>query len=218
MLKLRPSNAVVLALVTSFGALVASAQILNSERIEQTFGSFGIDVLYSDESLRVSSLYSEEGGARTTRTVAVVQYPALVDGAFTSEHQVILDGGSIGATFKEAGWEVVKINLSTQEMRQPDEITQLMSLDGRSPLATHFYQLDIRRQGERIPYAEIVEIHHPDYLTLDDLQRIYPLDVDTGRGDLLSVIPPTEVLLRRHLRLMYAGLSALERTNSSPSQ
>jgi hypothetical protein len=36
----------------------AGAQILNSERIEQTFGSYGIEVIASEGSLRLSNLYS----------------------------------------------------------------------------------------------------------------------------------------------------------------
>ena len=36
-------------------------ELLNSERIEQQFGSYGIDVLESDAEMRVSNLYSLSG-------------------------------------------------------------------------------------------------------------------------------------------------------------
>lgn len=218
MLKARRSQLLVLALVASFSALIASAQILNSERIEQTFGSFGIDVLYSDESLRVSNLYSEHGGQKITRTLAVVQYPAFVDPAFAAVHQQILDGGSIGATFQDAGWEVVKINLSVQAISQPDELTRSIGTDSATPIATHFYRLEIETAGKRFPYAEIVELHHPDYLTLEDLQRIYPLDADASRQDQPGDSSPSAEPRQRQRRLMSDGARVLAQRDSSLRQ
>jgi hypothetical protein len=55
-------------LLAAFGAAPITAQILNSERIEQTFGSYGIDVIASDALLRVSNLYSRHDGEKITRT------------------------------------------------------------------------------------------------------------------------------------------------------
>src|SRR5262245_42966767 len=43
----------------SSAAVPAAPELLNSERIEQKFGSYGIAVLRSDERLRVANLYSE---------------------------------------------------------------------------------------------------------------------------------------------------------------
>ena len=34
------------------------SSILNSERIQMKFGSYGLDILYSDHDIRVSYLYS----------------------------------------------------------------------------------------------------------------------------------------------------------------
>ena len=46
-------------------------ELLNSERIAQRFGSYGIEVLESDGRVRVSNLYSNEQGGRICRTFAV---------------------------------------------------------------------------------------------------------------------------------------------------
>ena len=35
------------------------------------------------------------------------------------------------------------------------------------------YVLDVSKAGRSIEYALLVEIHHPDYLTLADLRTIY---------------------------------------------
>ena len=47
---------------------------LNSERIRQNFGSYGVDVLSNENKRRISSLYSIDGDEKTTRTYAVVDF------------------------------------------------------------------------------------------------------------------------------------------------
>ena len=173
MLKRLRSCAIGVLLLELALAASASAQILNSERIEQTFGSYGIDVLYSDEVLRLSNLYSELGDQKVMRTLAIVAYPEIVDEAFATEHQEILQGGSIGATFTAAGWEVVKTNLLFSEFRRGADLAELMGGEPAGWLATHAYRLDIVRPGERYRYATIIEVHHPDYLNVEQLQAIY---------------------------------------------
>lgn len=189
-----------LFLVGAFAVSVASAQILNSERIEQTFGSYGISVLYSDEMLRLSNLYSEHEGEMVTRTLAVVEYPEISNVAFAAEHQVITSGGSIGSTFTEAGWEVIKRNLSIFEFSAPEEFSGPMGVDASAKIATHFYQLDIEKNGQRYAYASIVEMHHPDYLSKADLSSIYPIDI----------VPDSRQSLRRHLQLIESGFGILQ--------
>lgn len=61
-----------------FGTAVQAREpvsaLLNSERIAQRYGSYGIEVLASDCGLRVSDLYSGEQTDRVTRTLAVVRF------------------------------------------------------------------------------------------------------------------------------------------------
>jgi len=165
-------NLALALLIISFGASSGHSQILNSERIEQTFGSYGIEVLYSDDALRVSSLYSEDHGRRVTRTLAIVAYPVRVPRALVTEHEAILQGGSIGATFQAAGWAVSKTSHSYFTSSAAD-LAALMGMDEQTLLATHGYRLSVSKAGVSYDYAWIIETHHPDYLQERDLVEIY---------------------------------------------
>ena len=55
-------------LAVALHACTTEPELLNSERIAQTFGSYGIDVLQADGALRRSNLYSVSDGLRTCRT------------------------------------------------------------------------------------------------------------------------------------------------------
>jgi hypothetical protein len=146
---------------------------LNSERIEQRFGSYGIDVLSSDARLRVSELYSLAGDHKVCRTFAVVLYPGQVDPRFADEHAAILAGGSIGAVFKQHGWNVEKRNLYFGTLAPTERIAELMDDDSGRRLAVHVYGLYVGKGETSLPYATIAEVHHPDYLTLARVREIY---------------------------------------------
>ena len=155
--------------------------LLNSERIEARFGSYGIEVLASDARERVSSLYSEANGERTCRTFAVVRYPAAIEPALAREHDEIVRGGSIGAVFAAHGWQVVKTNLRYFGIEATERLARLMRVGRGTRLAAHAYELDVAKDGRTFQYALLVEIHHPDYLRRDDLISIYGPADSTGR-------------------------------------
>ena len=148
-------------------------ELLNSERIEQRFGSYGIDVLAQSDTVRVSSLFSRHEGRRVTRTFAVVLYPGDVDARLAGAHETILDGGSIGAVFTARGWSVGKRHRFFGLLDSTVRVERMMGGIAPTPLAVHVYVLDVARSGTRLEYATIVEVHHPDYLALDELQAIY---------------------------------------------
>jgi hypothetical protein len=52
-------------------------------------------------------------------------------------------------------------------------LASLMQVAAGTPLAAHVYALDVAKAGRMLEYAALVEIHHPDYLTSDDLLEIY---------------------------------------------
>jgi hypothetical protein len=156
-------------------------ELLNSERIAQRFGSYGIDVLESDGRVRVSNLYSEHSGERICRTFAVVRYADTIAPAIAGEHAEIVAGGSIGAVFTSHGWRVEKKNLRYFAMDAPARVAALMHVAKGTRLAAHAYALDVVREGQSFAYALLVEIHHPDYLRLDDLQAIYGPADSAGR-------------------------------------
>jgi hypothetical protein len=171
----------VLAAVLS--ACATESVILNSERIEQRFGNYGIEVLASEAGLRRSNLFSYDGDTATCRTYAVVQFVEQLDDSYYDAHARVMAGDSIGATFKEDGWDINKRTIYVGNIRLPDspsEIRGLMRLTGAHDLALHVYQLVLVRQDIELEYATIMEAHHPEYLVKKDLETIFDDNHDTS--------------------------------------
>jgi len=199
---MRPSYRFGLVLLLALAGSSAVVQILNSERIEQTFGSYGIDVVFSDEELRISNLYSLHAGRKVTRTLAFVGYPESIDPAIAGLHQTIVAGGSIGATFQAAGWEVVKTGHSYFRVGLPPAVVEAMDIDGPGPVAAHYYQLEVANGPERFDYALIIEMHHPDYLDEPALAAIY------GPEQVVGMLESARLLFTRGMqRFTDAGLT-----------
>jgi hypothetical protein len=166
------------------GAQPPNRELLNSERIQQAFGSYGVEVLQNGDRTRVTNLYSTDAGSKTCRTFAVVRFPAAMDAAVTGEHAAIRNGGSIGATFAANGWRVLKTHLAFREIEATPRLANLMHVTVGARLAEHAYVLDVTKDGKNVEYAALVEIHHPEYLKLADLQRIYGA-IDTANRQAL---------------------------------
>ena len=170
-----PARHSIVALLVLFAGCIAQPAQLNSERIEQRFGSYGVEILEQTPNLRRSSLYSVESKDEVCRTYAVVQFrdaPAEI----RTIHEAVLAGQSIGASFKAAGWSVAKrtLYIGTVFVGADDRgILQLMHLAEPQDLAMHVYRLDLHKSGREIHYATIVEVHHPAYLDVGALRRIY---------------------------------------------
>jgi len=150
--------------------------LLNSERIRQEFGSYGIEVVEQDDRLRVSNLYSLDSGVQTMRTLAVVIFPAAIPLPLQKVHGEITGGHSIGETLRESGWKVEKLNLYFGELAPEagfDGVYAAMGDIAAAALAVHIYQLFVSRDGSRYLYATIAEVHHPNYQGLADLQSNY---------------------------------------------
>ena len=170
------------ALTAFLTACASEAVLLNSERIEQRFGNYGIELLESEDGLRRSNLYSRSGNLATCRTYALVEFVEPLDDRYADTHATVLAGGSIGATARERGWDVHKLTAYIGELRLPDgptEIGRLMGLRGGEDLAVHVYRLVLAQDDDALPYATIVEVHHPDYLDLTDVRSLF-LDEDEG--------------------------------------
>lgn len=169
---------------------------MNSERIARTFGSYGVDVLESSDTGRVSSLYSGGGEQKITRTFAVVTYNGRVRRAFEDEHARILAGESIGAVFKSAGWQIEKLPIFIGEMEIPAKygrLSALMRIELPAFLATHVYEFVVRKDERSYDYATIVELHHPDYLSAIDLRAIYGEIIfdDSARSSIDDYVDPS---------------------------
>jgi hypothetical protein len=159
-----------------------SAPMLNSERIKAKFGSYGIKVLESKTpNVRLSDLYSTHGTIQTCRTFAITVFEQSMNDQLKEAHKLIVEKGqSIGSTFKDLGWTVTKENLNIGTTEPTEQITKLMNLDKSAPLAVHVYRLLVSKgEFNKLPYAIITEIHHPDYLSVSDLHRIYESAADS---------------------------------------
>lgn len=156
-------------------SLFANA-LTSHERIEQRFGSYGVDVIESDGRRRVSSLYSLTDGEKVCRTYATVHFAMSIDPAFAAEHARVIKGQSIAAVFKSAGWAIGKRHKHLGETSltgSNNPVLRLMKIRNPQQLATHSYVFEIARNHQSFEYAEITELHHPDYLTAAGLIDIY---------------------------------------------
>jgi hypothetical protein len=182
-----------IAAVAIAGALAAAGQQagrepLNSERIAARFGSYGIEVLGTTGGTRVSNLYSSTPAGPVCRTFAIVRYPNDIAPELAAPHAAILAGGSMGATLLAAGWQVQKRHLYFGHVAATAKVAALMQVTPGTALAEHAYVLDVAKDGRVLPYAALVEIHHPDYLGESDLTAIYGMPDSTGREALLATL------------------------------
>jgi len=168
-----------------------SRPLRNSDRIQIKYGSYNIDIIENDTKIRVSNLYSTDKGVKTNRTFAVVAFPRLIEAAFANEHEAIINGQSIGVVFEQNGWEIQKHHLYFGEIEMPPEHYSKHSLFsdiGTGQPAIHIYSLVVAKDNSEFEYAAIAEVHHPDFLQLEDLQAIY------GQGSSSKLAPDESVL------------------------
>jgi hypothetical protein len=169
-------------LAAALSACALEPELLNSERIVQRFDNYGIEILEQREDLRRSNLYSSENDIRTCRTYAVVAFGELSDVSSSDAHQEVLAGGSIGTTFKESGWTILKdtVHIGSISFANRDHVVmQIMRLTDIQDLAMHVYRLILEREDESAQYATIVEVHHPDYLSENELHELYGQEMAT---------------------------------------
>ncbi|MEX0976444.1 MAG: hypothetical protein WDZ50_05045 [Woeseia sp.] len=169
--------------ILAVAACSTTEPLLNSERIEKKFGTFGIDLIASDSRKRIANLYSMEGGRRVCRTWATVQFPDVIDSRVTSEHVRILGGQPMGAVFKANGWQISKRNLqigSRPLTPLDNEMVQMMQIPKSAKIAYHTYVFSVSKDGHALDYAVITETHHPDYLSRTDLEEIYGTVAETA--------------------------------------
>jgi hypothetical protein len=142
---------------------------LNSDRIRERFGNYGVEIIRADSSTRITNLYSESDGNRICRTLAMVRFRTPVPDVLRREHDAITAGGSIGEVFRNAGWIISKTNLTRAVIDQSwvdIDIAALMNVDPAESLASAVYEFTVRRGEHVYTYATITEIYHPDFISL----------------------------------------------------
>ena len=157
------------------------SELGNSDRIRLKFGNYGIEIVENGVRIRVSNLFSSANGVRTNRTFAVVMYPNVIEPAFAGEHEAIINGQSIGIVFKEHGWMIEKHHQYIGELDVRSGLSAVHSVFGdigEVRPVIHVYSLLIKKNNTQFHYASIAEVHHPDYLGLEDLKTIYGKEFD----------------------------------------
>lgn len=173
-------------IAAALSACALEPESLNSERIKERFGSYGIEVLSHESGIRRSSLYSIDADSKICRTYAVVRFVDESTPRVAAAHADILAGRSIGATFKSTGWHIGKVTLHVGSISLDDsehEIGDLMQINGAAELGVHAYQLVLEKNSQTIDYATIVETYHPDYLSLPELEKLYGDSIETQLND-----------------------------------
>ncbi len=183
---MRSSRVSPVVIAAALSACALEPESLNSERIEERFGSYGIEVLSHESGIRRSSLYSLDNEVKTCRTYAVVRFVDESTPRVAAAHANILAGGSIGATFKSSGWHIGKITLSVGSISLDESdhaISKLMHIEDSAKLGVHIYQLVLEKDSQTINYATIIETHHPDYMSLPELEKLYADGVEDELDD-----------------------------------
>ena len=157
-------------------ACATSGVPLNSDLIERRYGSYGVEIRDADAERRVASLYSGPADQPTTRTYAITEFLDPDLAAYRRQHEKIVRGGSIGSTFRAAGYDIRKQSLFIGELEAPPEYTTLaglMKVDFPEMLAVHQYLFVVSKDDNTWSYARITEVHHPDFLSAPELQAMY---------------------------------------------
>ncbi len=183
---MRSSRVSPVVIAAALSACALEPESLNSERIKERFGSYGIEVLSHESGVRRSSLYSIDADTKVCRTYAVVRFVDESTPRVAEAHADILAGRSIGATFKSSGWHIGKVTLHVGNISLDGSdhvIGDLMQINGPAELGVHAYQLVLEKDSQTIDYATIVETHHPDYLSLPELEKLYGNSIETRLND-----------------------------------
>lgn len=187
-----------LVLAAALSACSLQPEVLNSERIKNRFGNYGVEIIDQDDETRRSSLYSTSAGTRTCRTYAVVKFAGGNASDISDVHEKVVGGASIGSTFKSDGWEIRKETIYVDEVALPGAhhpIADLMHVDSTTRLAVHAYHLHIGKGSTSLHYATIVETHHPAYLDKSELLELYPPSMQADAETILDI---RQLVLEQH--------------------
>ena len=184
---------------------------MNSQRIHKKFGSYGVDVLTANESMRISSLFSVHNDQHVTRTLAVVSFVQPMPKLLRAMHKQIVTGDSIGATYRAHDWMIDKPLVAVDKLPASEDfdfVYKSMQLNSAQELIMHMYRFRVAQANtdDWIPYATIAEIHSPDYLSKQEVYSIakevdvtgtFDAEHRPGVGDLGA---PSRHVVERHLR------------------
>ncbi|MEO0998759.1 MAG: hypothetical protein AAFX58_14680 [Pseudomonadota bacterium] len=148
---------------------------LNSDMILARYGSYRVEVLHQDETLRLAALVSDSGSISTARTLALVAFERPLPAELAAADAAIRGGASLGSTLREFGFDVVKTHchVGAIVLAEGHPAFSRLRLTRAEPVAVHSYDLVARDAAGARRYARITEMHHPDYLNERDVVTLY---------------------------------------------
>lgn len=154
------------AISISLAACAKESQPLNSDKIRERFGHYGVELLDQNAITRLASLFSISDQRRITRTLALTRFELPTHPALAAEDQQIRAGASIGATLRSAGWQVVKDGSADCQTLAGERFARLggSTLTPEDPVLIRVYTLKLMRENVSLDYAVIAEAYHPEHV------------------------------------------------------
>ncbi len=156
----------VVATSISLAAGAKETQPLNSDKIRERFGHYGVELLHQDAIARLASLYSMSDQRRITRTLALTRFELPTHPALAVEDEQIRAGASIGATLRSAGWQVIKDGQADCQTLAGERFARLggSTLAADDPVLIRVYTLKVTGKNLSLDYAVIAEAYHPEHI------------------------------------------------------
>jgi hypothetical protein len=163
--------------------------VLNSQRIKHLFDSYGVEVVFQDDNLRITNLFSGDDNGKTMRTLAIVNYSVPVSKSLEGAHRKIISGDSIGETIKDSGFLLRKEAVYLGTIQLPKFAKTNMNVDSDRG-TVHIYDLYAKKNCEQeSKYCTITEIHSPAYLPVSRLMALYQEEYKK-HNDILPIVKP----------------------------
>lgn len=168
---------------------------MNSDQIRARFGSYGVEVLGQTSHERLANLYSQHGGLRICRTLALTHFLTIDAPELEACHNAIVAGASIGVTLRRAGWTMEKTNAVTATTLCGTGFSSLTAgtVQPGVTIAIKAYTLQISKASGSVDYATIAEAYHPQHVspsadTTGSRTRATPLSDRTTQETLNALI------------------------------
>ncbi len=161
---------------------------MNSDKIRERFGHYGVELLEQHTRTRLASLYSLSGEQRITRTLALTRFELPTHQAVSEQDAQIRAGDSIGATLRHAGWNVVKNHTTDCQVAAGKRFAALggTTLNPEDQVLVRVYTLSVLKKDLAIDYAIIAEAYH--------CEHIAPTDAQPSAGTVLSSMTGSQAL------------------------
>lgn len=139
---------------------------MNSDKIRERFGHYGVELLEQSPGTRLASLYSLSGEQRITRTLALTRFELPAHPAVDEQDAQIRSGESIGATLRQAGWTVVKNKTTDCQVIAGQRFALLggATLSPEDRVLLRVYSLSVVKGDLAIDYASIAEAYHCEHI------------------------------------------------------